>query len=65
MPKFLVTETRREIWRYEHEIEAKDAKEAETIWRFEESPTDPWPFTSSHIDTITVELDSVNEIKEV
>lgn len=60
MPKFLVTETRREIWRYEHEIEATDAKEAETIWRFSEDEG-----TGEHIDTVMVELESVNEIKEL
>lgn len=49
MPKYLITETRREIWQHYYEIEADSADEAEELWKNgAEGPV----FEPEHIDTI-------------
>jgi hypothetical protein len=61
MPKYIITESRSEIWHYKYEIEAQSEEEAESIWGSikDEASIDA---IGDYIDTIDSNLTDIKKL---
>jgi hypothetical protein len=60
MPKFIITETRREIWHYFHEVEADSIDEAREAWTYDQAKL-KIDDEGEYKDTVSVDIISIEE----